>query len=193
MNKQISQAIGWAVGVIVIFPLIIYGINYFFKDKFNNGSKAMSKYIQNCSEYRLFIPKSLNLKTTSYTSSLLAPKESIYNLTFKESSINKFLVIKFFNFPMDKRLAFRSVMKEKIVLLTINKNDLDDPKYGTPDNPIPVFRVREDLPDSISKARGSEDGWNVDIAENQFKYNVEQYLTYIMPKKEFKKRFESVK
>jgi len=150
----------------------------------------MSKYIQNCSEYRLFIPKSLNLKTTSYTSSLLAPKESIYNLTFKESSINKFLVIKFFNFPMDKRLAFRSVMKEKIVLLTINKNDLDDLKYGTPDNPIPVFRVREDLPDSISKARGSDDSWNVDVTENQFKYNVEQYLTYIMPKEEFKKRFE---
>lgn len=132
MNKQISQAIGWAVGVIVIFPLIIYGINYFFKDKFNNSSKAMSKYIQNCSEYRLFIPKSLNLKTTSYTSSLLAPKESIYNLTFKESSINKFLVIKFFNFPMDKRLAFRSVMREKIVLLTINRNDLDDPNMVPP-------------------------------------------------------------
>jgi hypothetical protein len=42
-------------------------------------------------------------------------------------------------------------------------------------NPIPVFRVVEDLPDSISRNRGSEDGWNVDITENQFKYNVEQY------------------
>ena len=190
MNKQTSQALGWAAGVIVTFPLIIYGINYFFKDKFNNCSKATSKYIQNCSEYRLFIPKSLNLRTTSYASSLLAPKESIYNLMFEEPSINKFLVIKFFNFPMDKRLAFRPVVKEKILSLTINKNDLDDPNYGTANNPIPVFRVREDLPDSISKTRGAEDGWNVDITENQFKYNVEQYLTYIMPKDEFKKRFE---
>jgi len=62
--------------------------------------------------------------------------------------------------------------------------------YGTKANPIPVFRVVEDLPDSISRNRGSEDGWNVDITENQFKYNVEQYLNYIMPKDEFKKRFE---
>jgi len=50
--------------------------------------------------------------------------------------------------------------------------------------------VVEDLPDSISRNRGSEDGWNVDITENQFKYNVEQYLTYIMTKEEFKERFE---
>lgn len=47
-----------------------------------------------------------------------------------------------------------------------------------------------DLPDSISKTRGPDDGWNVDIAENQFKYNVKQYLTYIMPKEEFQERFE---
>ena len=65
--------------------------------------------------------------------------------------------------------------------------------YGTKVNPIPVSRVREDLPDSVSKIRGSEDGWNVDITKNQFKYNVEQYLTYIMPKEEYKERFEKGK
>lgn len=45
MNKQISQALGWAVGVLVIFPLIIYGVNYLFKKKDNNSKSAIPIYI----------------------------------------------------------------------------------------------------------------------------------------------------
>jgi len=190
MNKQISNAMGWVIGVLVVFPCILYGINYFFKNKFNDGKLAISKYASSCYEYRLLIPRSLELKTASYATSFLAPKESIYNLTFRDPSINKFFVIKFFNFPMDKRLAFRAVMRDKIALLTVNKDDLNSPNYGTKENPIPVFKVRENLPDSVSIKRGEENGWNADITDKQFKYNVEQYLTYIMPKEEFKKRFE---
>lgn len=189
MNRQISKSLGWLLGAIVIFPLLAYGINHFFIKKFNDNDDAVSMYVQRCFEYRLSMPKSLTLKTTNYATSLLAPKESIYNLTFKEPTLNKFFVIKFFNFPMDKRLAFRSVMRDKIVLLTINKDDLNNPEYGDIKHPIPIFRVREAIPDSNKEIRTSETEWNADITENQFKYNVRQYLTYIMANKEFIDRF----
>ena len=81
-------------------------------------------------------------------------------------------------------------MRGKKIIITVNKDELNSNNYGSPNNPIPVFKVREDFPDSISKTRGPEDGWNVDVTENQFKYNVEQYLTYIMPEEEFQERFE---
>lgn len=77
------------------------------------------------------------------------------------------------------------------IIAWVNKDDLKDPNYGTKENPLPVFKVREILPASASKKRGEENGWNVDITDKQFKYNVEQYLSYIMPKEEFKRRFEN--
>ena len=193
MNKQISQAIGWAVGVLIVFPLIIYGVNNLFKKKDNNSKSAIPIYIDNCVELRISFPDQLDFRDTQYKTSLLSPEESIYKIFFKEKSMKKYLEIAFFNYPDDKGLAFPTSLRGKKIIVTINKNDLDDPNYGTPDNPIPIFRVREDLPDSISKTRGSEDGWNVDITENQFKYNVEQYLTYIMPNEELKERFEKGK
>ncbi|MDQ0970089.1 hypothetical protein QFZ20_005492 [Flavobacterium sp. W4I14] len=45
------------------------------------------KCVSDCLENKLLIPKSLQLKTTSYTTSFLAPKESIYNLTFRDPSL----------------------------------------------------------------------------------------------------------
>ncbi|QDW26105.1 hypothetical protein FFJ24_015295 [Pedobacter sp. KBS0701] len=190
MNKQISQAIGWALGVLIIFPLLIYGINYFFKNRSNDSRCAIHDYINNSSEYKIFIPHNTEVKTFSYRTSFSAPQSNYYTLRFRDAKKGKWISFIFFNYPMDRRLAFDAVMDEKEALLTINKDDLNNPNYGTKENPIPVFKVRENLPDSVSMKKGEENGWNVDITDKQFKYNVEQYLTYIMPKEEFQERFE---
>ena len=83
MNKQISQAIGWAIGVLIIFPLIIYGINYFFKKKDNNSKSAIPIYIDNCVELRILFPNQLDFRDTQYKTSLLSPEESIYKIFFR--------------------------------------------------------------------------------------------------------------
>ncbi|WP_293307354.1 hypothetical protein [Pedobacter sp. UBA5917] len=190
MNKQMSQAFGWLIGVLIVSPLIIFGISYLFKKKENNSKKAIPSYIEKCVEFKMRFPDKLEFRDTQYTISLMSPPQSIYKIFFKDVSIGKYLQITFFNYPEDKGLAFPSSLRGKETLMTINKDDLKNPHYGTKENPIPVFKVRENLPDSVSKNRGEENGWNVDITENQFKYNVEQYLTYIMPKEEFQKRFK---
>lgn len=190
MNKQISQALGWLIGVLIVFPIIIFGVNYLFKKKENNAKTAIPRYIEKCIELKLQFPNQLKFRDTLYTISLMSPPLKIYKIFFKDLSMNKYMEITFFNYPEDKGMAFPSSLRGKETLMTINKDDLNDPSYGTQENPLPVFKVREILPDSVSKKRGEENGWNVDITDKQFKYNVEQYLTYIMPKEEFKKRFE---
>lgn len=189
MNKQISQAFGWLIGVLIVSPIIIFGISYLFKKKENNSKKAIPRYIEKCIEIKIQFPDKLAFRDTQYTISLMSPPQNIYKVFFKEISMGKYLEITFFNYPEDKGLAFPSSLRGKETLMTINKDDLNNPNYGTKENPIPVFKVRENLPDSVSKNRGEENGWNVDITDKQFKYNVEQYLTYIMPKEEFQKRF----
>ncbi|MGQ7857393.1 hypothetical protein ACUN24_24420 [Pedobacter sp. WC2501] len=192
MNKQILQAIGWAVGVLVIFPLIIYGVNILFKSKANEAKEYIDEYLEGFVPISTSFPKykDLKLSYSQYSASLTSPAGSIYKISFFDSILNKHCQIMFFNYPDFEASKFTTVLHNKKIIISINKDDLKNLKYGTKANPIPIFRVVEDLPDSISRNRGSEDGWNVDITENQFKYNVEQYLTYIMPKDEFKKRFE---
>ncbi|QNN40657.1 hypothetical protein [Pedobacter roseus] len=184
-----KQAFGWLIGVLIVSPLIIFGISYLFKKKENNSKNAIPHYIEKCVEFKIRFPDKLEFRDTQYTISLMSPPQSIYKIFFKDVSVGKYLQITFFNYPEDKGLAFPSSLRGKETLMTINKDDLKNPTYGTKENPIPVFRVRENLPDSINKNRGAQDGWNVDITENQFIYNVEQYLTYIMPKEEFQRRF----
>jgi len=190
MNKQISQAFGWLIGVLIVSPIIIFGISYLFKKKENNSKKAIPRYIEKCIEFKIQFPDKLEFRDTQYTISLMSSPQSIYKIFFKDLSIGKYLEITFFNYPDDKGLAFPSSLRGKETLMTINKDDLNNPNYGTKENPIPIFKVRENLPDSVTKNRGEENGWNVDITDKQFKYNVAQYLTYIMPKDEFEKRFE---
>ncbi|RNL55853.1 hypothetical protein [Pedobacter jejuensis] len=191
MNRQISQALGWAIGVLVIFPFIIYGVNILFKSKENNGKKYVKKYLESCDQVSTKFPNYSDYKLSydHYTTSLLSPSETIYKIKFFDSIIKKNCQITFFNYPDFEASKFTTVLHDKKIIIYLNKDDLNNSIYGTKENPIPVFRVREDLPDSVSRNRGPEDGWNVDITDNQFKYNVEQYLTYIMPKEEFKKRF----
>ncbi len=75
----------------------------------------------------------------------------------------------------------------KVLYLTVNRDDMNNPEYGTMDNPVPVL-----------KAVGvSEPIWfngkDTDLVfmEKFYRNNVIQYLKYKMPKDEFKRRFKS--
>ncbi|WP_426325392.1 hypothetical protein [Pedobacter sp. R-06] len=195
MNKQVSQAIGWAVGVIIIFPILIYGINILFKSRGNDSAKHINEYINGFIPIYIDFPKYSDLKLSydQYSTSLTSPAGSIYKISFFDKGFKKNYQITFFDYPDFEASKFTTVLHNKKIIIYVNKYDMSNKFYGTKENPIPVFRVRENLPDSVSIKRGEENGWNVDITENQFKYNVEQYLTYIMPKEEFRERFEKQK
>ncbi|GGI29513.1 hypothetical protein [Pedobacter mendelii] len=91
MNKQISQALGWAIGVLVVFPLIIYGVNVLFRSKENDGKKYVKKYLESCNSVSTKFPNYSNYKLSydQYTTSLLSPSETIYKIKFFDSTIKK--------------------------------------------------------------------------------------------------------
>jgi hypothetical protein len=68
--------------------------------------------------------------------------------------------------------------------LRINKDDYKNPEYGTKEHPVMCFTVK-----NIRLQMPNPDVYQFETLDEQFKYNIFMYLTYVMPHKEFKKRF----
>ncbi|MBO9619248.1 MAG: hypothetical protein J7539_09460 [Niabella sp.] len=87
------------------------------------------------------------------------------------------------------------IINNRTVLAKVNKTDMNNPEYGTKEKPILVFSARgadhplEDMVATDEKPEGFM--MNIDTPVDQYRYNVFMYFTYIMPKKEFKERFDS--
>ena len=74
---------------------------------------------------------------------------------------------------------------------------INNPSFGTKENPILVFSyksVSKQLTVDIQTDTKGNDGFYLkkivplSPTEEEYRYNVEQYLTYVMSKEEFKKR-----
>ncbi|PTS95904.1 hypothetical protein DBR11_20310 [Pedobacter sp. HMWF019] len=87
-------------------------------------------------------------------------------------------------------------LMKKTINAYVNQDDFKNPKYGTTENPILIFSFKG-VGGKIEI--GSIDKNNNPIIESleltneQYKHNLITYLTYVMPKDKFKKRFEEGK
>jgi hypothetical protein len=71
------------------------------------------------------------------------------------------------------------------IIMTTNKEDLNNSAYGTIDNPVPVFKFV-----GVEKSiRANNKDYDQAYMDKIFHDNVEIYLKYVMPKKEFKARY----
>jgi hypothetical protein len=80
--------------------------------------------------------------------------------------------------------AYDACIHGKMIIAKVNRFELENADYGTRDNPIPIFMLEipgEDHPDFL-KAK---------ITEEQYRRTVFFYLTWMMPKKEFKEQFSN--
>ncbi len=71
------------------------------------------------------------------------------------------------------------------VILTVNRDDMNNPSYGTKENPVPVLKdigVDESL-------RDNDKDYDKAYMDSFYRKNVIRYLKYKMPKEEFKRRF----
>ncbi len=78
------------------------------------------------------------------------------------------------------------------VMLKVNKEDFNNPKYGTKEKPLMCFSLRGANGPILVEGRGTKTMGtilNKDTPADQFDYNVYMYFTYVMPKKEFEERF----
>ena len=123
------------------------------------------------------------------------------NYTFKDNLSKKYFKIVRFNPYGDKfRQAQTYKIDNKELIVKVDPLQYNDKTFGTKENPILVFwyeGANEKLMTDIRTDEKDKDGFyiNKDVqlspTEEEYRYNVTQYLTYVMPKEEFKKRFEN--
>lgn len=131
--------------------------------------------------------------------SLISYKASsgkIYVFSFQDAASNKYFSLRLF----DKDYQITHFIDESLVNTEINayvnKDDLNNPVYGTKQHPVPVFSfkgVKEPVR-IVSDNPGSVNGYKtLEPTRAEYEHNVLLYLTYTMTKEEFKKRFEGGK
>ena len=77
----------------------------------------------------------------------------------------------------------------KEVFMTVNKDDMNNPAYGTKDNPVPVLK----MVGAHESIRDNDRDYDQAYMDSFYHNNVIRYLKYKMPKEEFERRFKKGK
>ena len=200
--KTLLKILG-GIGTILILNFLI---NLIFVSK-NSGKDFVETYIKNSQKNRIYV-KSEHFDEmfngyNYYKGSIFF--KGIFggssNYTFKDNLSKKyFKIVRFDSFG--KKFSYPQTYKidNKELIVKVDPLQYNDKTFGTKENPILVFwyeGVNEKLMTDIRTVEKDKDGFyiNKDVqlspTEEEYRYNVEQYLTYVMPKEEFKKRFKN--
>ena len=192
------------LGGIIIILLLNFLISLFFVSK-NKGEKYVEQYKSLSKELKVN-PELFDeqFTHTSYFKGTIFFKGLYGNTSdyiFKDDYSQRYFKIMRFNPYGDKfRQAQTYKIDNKELIVKVDPLQYNDKTFGTKENPILVFwyeGANEKLMTDIRTDEKDKDGFyiNKDVqlspTEEEYRYNVEQYLTYVMPKEEFKKRFKN--
>ena len=190
--------LGQIIGCVVCFPLLIFLVNvFYYSNKYNDDAVLY---------YKDYIKKSYNIIVT------MPEEKSKYYLKNQDEDIKtsetfiKKIDNNFFSNPEAYYIPFYSVEYKKYfsimcfigmnemywpygmkVTLMVNKDEMNNPKYGTKENPVPILRYIG-VDESI---RDYDKDYDRKYMDSVYSENVIGYLKYKMPKGEFKRRFKN--
>ena len=190
---------GWFWGVGLVAMLLAIG-NLIYTCTRNDGEKYVQQYIDE-SEYVTFhYPDGIQDVTyragSIMTGVLMNSTKRIRtdSLAFYDKYYKKYFCV--FVIKPERRKTVRQGMivvndirYRKTIKARINKYELNSPRYGSKENPVPVL----DYDYNLQKFRDAYYGEQFKYAFSRpayYKRAVELYLTYMMSKEEFKERFE---
>ena len=195
--KKINM--GWFLGVGLVAMLLTIG-NLIYTCTRNDGEKYVQQYIDESEYVTLHIPE--GIKDVTYragsimTGVLMNSTERIRtdSILFYDSIYKKYFcvfVIEPERRDMGRQSSFvgDDIRYRKTIKARINKYELNSPRYGSKDNPVPVLDYDYDL----QEFKDVYDDKEYEYAFSRpayYKRAVELYLTYMMSKEEFKERFE---
>ncbi|MCV9930142.1 hypothetical protein OIU83_20960 [Flavobacterium sp. LS1R49] len=194
--------IGWLLGSFVLFPLLLHFYSTYSINK-NDGKKHYKSYINNSIEVKVKMPNSMgksnrgaiDYKPGNYLSSYNRSGSNngvMDKLIFYNAEYKKYFAITVFDFLMEygqrKINIVETVINDKEIFITANQEDLTSPKYGTKENPVPVFNYKG-VEKTIMVGVGNDGYLLLEPTQQEYKHNVITYLTYVMPKEEFEQRF----
>jgi hypothetical protein len=205
--KTVLRSIPWVfvgriIGVALIIPAGNYLLNRFYYDgsKYNDEQEVeqyYQQYIDNSDTLALTMPEygseyylypSVGGRTGDKTifiqmragavpmsnGSMPVPTISFYSVEYK-----KYFKLMFFGYFIG-RLDWGGYE----VIMTVNKDDMQNPEYGTEENPVPVLKatgVKESM-------RPDNEDYDTAYMEKFYYENVTRYLRYYMSRDEFNKR-----
>ena len=194
-----KSGIGWFLGVGLVAMLLAIG-NLIYTCTRNDGEKYVQQYIDESEYVTLHIPE--GIKDVTYragsimTGVLMNSTERIRtdSILFYNSTYKKYFCV--FVIEPERRETVRQGMivvndidYRKTIKARINKYELNSPRYGSKENPVPVL----DYDYNLQEFRDAYYGEQFKYAFSRpayYKRAVELYLTYMMSKEEFKERFE---
>ena len=194
------------LGGIVIILLLNFLINLIFVSK-NDGKDFVETYIKESKKIRIRVDSrdfSGKFTHVSYFKGTVFFK-GLYGNSQDEivlDNINHkyYRLMRFDPFGEQFSLAQSGKIDNKELIVKVDPLQYNDKTFGTKENPILVFwyeGANEKLIMNMDIDELDEDGVYkqeptlISPTEEEYRYNVEQYLTYVMPKEEFKKRFEN--
>ena len=189
-----KSGLGWFLGAGLVAILLAVG-NLIYTCTRNDGEKYAQQYIDESKYVTLHIPKGkmdVDYGPESImTGVLMNSTERIRtdSILFYDSIYKKHFCV--FVIEPESRKTFRQgeiVIKDidyrKTIRARINKYELDSPRYGSRENPVPVL----DFDYNLQEFRDAYYGEQFKYAFSRpayYKRAVELYLTYMMSKEEF--------
>lgn len=194
MKGNWAIGIGSAIGSCIAFPLLLNLFNTYYYAK-NDAVAATVTYVQQSSSIKVNIPAIFPVKkwkipvrfSKSGNDDLYIREQVFYLPAYK-----KYFAYEQYDFSFLSDIDGKpDTLVNKPVMVRVNNNDLHDTQLGTRLKPIPVFNIWHADPLILqNKQTGLKDTIYPNFNQNNYKFNVRMYLTYIMTKADFKKRFK---
>ncbi|EEX17708.1 hypothetical protein [Prevotella veroralis] len=193
-----KNSMGWFTGVGLVAMLLAIG-NLIYTCTRNDGEKYAQQYIDESEYVTLHIPerKGISYEPNYITTGVVMNSAEILrtdSIRFYDSSYRKYFCVlviekKRRNMVRQSMIVVNDIAYRKTIRARINKYELNSPRYGSKENPVPVLDYDYDL----QEFRDAYDDKEYEYAFSRpayYKRAVELYLTYMMSKEEFKERFE---
>jgi len=188
-----SGYLGYIIGAVIVLPLLLVGYNKLFVKNNNDATRFIELYSKNLTEVKLSIPKVKSFSDVQFKTEIITTRYATKNMGRDGSERSKYLyqdVIdsatgKTIRIAMfDHNIRFWDSIADSTIIARINRDDYQKPEYGTKEHPVMCFAVK-----NIQPRLPNPDAYMFETLDEQFKYNIYMYLTYVMPHKEFKVRF----
>ena len=191
-----KSGIGWFIGVGLVAILLAIG-NLIYTCTRNDGEKYAQQYIDE-SEYTIlhYPRKSYTYKASHVTTGVaMNSTDAIWTdrITFYDNYYRKYFCVLVIEKESRNKARQSNFVESDIygrtsIKARINKYELNSPRYGSKENPVPVLDYDYDL----QRLRSAYDDKEYEYAFSRpayYKRAVELYLTYMMSKEEFKERY----
>ncbi len=188
------KRMGYIIGLVVGIPIFIIIVNFLFFRGNNPSEEIVLEYIQKSKIITIILPKNVQMTSEQYTVGISRrgnPSAFVRKYFFYDFKMRKYmflLIFKGFDGNSQIRpMVLRQNQDGDKISVRINQKQLNNPKYGTKENPVPVFPI--DMLDLKWKGRG----WESDpfhVSDDLNKIFVEQYLKHFMPKDEYEEMFK---